>query len=65
MFPLESSFYTFAFMPIINCIKYKAEGKTRAYAFAFLIFSKSSFAGNQLVFEDLNVVQMGIDKKNI
>lgn len=63
-FPSESLSYSFVFMPVIDCIQCKTEKKTEAYAFASSMFSKSSLAGNQLVFEDLNVIQMGIDKKD-
>lgn len=49
-------------MPLISLINCKTEGKTEAYAFAPLMFSESSLDDNQSVFEDLNVVQMGIDK---
>lgn len=51
-------------MPVIDRIKCEAEGKTEAYAFAPSMFSESSLSGNQSVFKDLNVVQMGIDKEN-
>ena len=51
-------------MPIIDRIRCELEGKTEAYAFASSMFSESSLAGNQSVFEDLNVIQMGIDKSD-
>lgn len=51
-------------MLVIDRIKCEAEVKTEAYAFAPSMFNKSSLSGNQSLFEDLNVVQMGIDKKN-
>ena len=49
-------------MPVIDRINCKLEGKTEAYAFAPSMFSESLLAGNQSVFEDLNVIQLGIDK---
>lgn len=64
MFLSESLSYVSASMLVINCIKYKVEGKTEIYVFASLMFSESSLVGNQLAFEDLNVVQIGIDKKD-
>ncbi len=60
-FPAFSFSYVSS-MSKINVIDYKTEGKTEAYAFAPSIFSESSLSGNQSVFEDLNVVQMGINK---
>lgn len=36
-----------------------------AYAFAPLIFNESSLSGNQLMFEDLNIVQMNINKTDL
>lgn len=64
VFLSESLSYTSASMPVIDCIKCEAEKKTKAYAFAPLMLSESSLSGNQSVFKDLNVVQMGIDKEN-
>lgn len=63
-FPAFYIFYT-SFMPKINVIDYKTEGKTEAYAFAPLIFSESSLFGNQSVFEDFNIIQIGIDKRHL
>lgn len=51
-------------IPIINCIDCKTEKKTTAYAFAPFIYSKASIARKILVFEDLNIFQMGLDKTN-
>ena len=51
-------------MPIINWINCKTEGCTKAYPFAPSMFSESSTAGNLSVFEDLNIVQMGLDKSD-
>lgn len=42
----------------------KKEKKTEIYAFAILIFSKSSHTGSQFIFKNLNIVQIGIDKKD-
>ena len=60
-FPSIKLLYS-ASMPALNCINCRVEGKTKAYAFAPFMFSKSSLTGNISVFEDLNIVQMGIDK---
>lgn len=60
-FPSQEFEYTPA-MPILNIINCKKEGATKAYAFAPSMFSESSTTGNISVFEDLNVIQMGIDK---
>ena len=49
-------------MSVLNKINCKTKGCTKAYPFAPSMFSESSTAGNIAVFEDLNVVQMGIDK---
>lgn len=49
-------------MPVINLIDCKHEGATEAYAFAPSMYNESSTAGNMSVFEDLNVIQMGVDK---
>ena len=51
-------------MPTIDRIKCQREKKTEAYAFAPFMFNECSLAGNQLVFEDLNEVQIGIEKDN-
>lgn len=64
-FPSESLSYTSVSMPVIDRIKCKAEGKMEAYAFAPSMFSESSLARNQSVFEDLNVVQMDIEKEDV
>lgn len=61
VFPVLSFSYSSS-MPKINVINCKTEGKTEAYAFAPSMFIESSLSGNLLVFEDLNVIQMGIDK---
>lgn len=49
-------------MSILNIINCKKEGATKAYTFAPSIFSESSTKSNISVFEDLNIIQMGIDK---
>ena len=59
---LVFSFSYISSMPKINIIDYKTEGKTDAYAFAPSMFNESSLSGNQSVFEDFNVIQMGINK---
>ena len=61
-FPSIKLLYTSASMPALNCIDYRAEKKTKAYVFALSIFSESSLTGNISVFEDLNVIQMGIKR---
>lgn len=57
--------YTFGLMSIINYIDCKLEGNTKDFAFAPSIFGKSFIAGNILVFEDLNIKQMGIMKTDV
>ena len=49
-------------MLVINRINCKIEGCIEAYAFASLIFSENSTASNIAVFEDLTIVQIGIEK---
>ena len=61
-FSSKTLFYTSAAMPLISLINCKTEEKTEAYTFALLIFSESLLDSNQSVFEDLNVIQMEIDK---
>ena len=61
-FPSITLLYSSVCMPTIDWIKCQREGKTETYAFAPSMFNESSLAGNQSVFEDLNVVQMGIKK---
>lgn len=51
-------------MPVIDCIKCEAKKKTEIYVFLFSMFSKSLFSGNQSVFQNLNIVQIDIDKKD-
>lgn len=63
VFPTFSFSYASS-MSKINIIDCKTEEKTEAYVFAPSMFSENSLSGNQSVFEDLNVVQMGIDKMN-
>lgn len=41
------------------------EKRKHIYAFAPLMFSESSLTDNQLVFKNLNVIQIGIDKTNL
>ena len=52
-------------MSIINQIDCRSEGVTKTYAFAPYMFSESFTAGNISVFEDLNVIQMGIEKTDL
>lgn len=49
-------------MPVINIIDCKHKGHTKAYLFLLSIFSKSLTTGNISVFEDLNFIQMDINK---
>lgn len=58
----KKSLSSFAPMPIIDWIRCKLENKTEAYIYALSMFSESFFAGNQSVFEDFNIIQMGINK---
>lgn len=51
-------------MPVINLIDCKCERFIRFFLFALLIFSESSTTGNFIIFKDLNIVQMGLDKKD-
>lgn len=60
-FPSQEYEYSLAIL-ILNIIYYKKEDATKTYAFAPFMFSKSSTNGNISVFEDLNVIQIGIDK---
>lgn len=52
-------------MPVSDQINCKLEEKIEAYAFALSMFSESWLADNQLVFEDLNVIQLGIDNIDV
>ena len=49
-------------MPNINKINCRTEGSIEACVFIFLMFSQSLTANNIVVFEDLNIKQMGIKK---
>lgn len=60
--PIKDLLLSFISIPNINNIDCKIEGSTKAYVFAFLIFSKSSTIGNICVFADFNVDQMEIKK---
>lgn len=51
-------------MPVINLIDCKHECATEAYVFALSMYNESSTAGNISVFENLNVIQMRVDKTN-
>lgn len=55
----------FVSIPTINYIYCKIEEKIKAYTFTLSIFSKSSLNSNILIFENLNIVQIGIKKINI
>lgn len=55
MFPRESPTSS-TFIPVIEQINCKLKVKMEVYAFALSMFSKNLLAGNQLVFEDLNVI---------
>lgn len=57
--------YTSALMSVINYIDCKMEKKIIASAFAPSMFCKSSFANNILVFEDFNIMEMGLEKTDI
>lgn len=54
--------YTSAGIPLISLINCNTKRKTETYAFVSLMFSESSLNSNQSVFEDLNIVQMEMDK---
>ena len=62
--PSITLLYSSVCMPTIDRIQCQREGKTETYAFAPSMFKESSLAGSQSVFEDLNVVQMGIEKND-
>ena len=62
VFPSIDLLNRFASMSVINCIDCRMEKKTETYTLPLFMFSESSFNGNLLVFEDLNVIQMGIKK---
>lgn len=49
-------------MPVINVINCKRKGLTKAYLVSPFILSKSSTTGNISVFEELNIIQIGMDK---
>lgn len=49
----------------INVIDCKIKGKTEACVFISLIFGKSYFFGNLLLFENFNVIQIGINKMEL
>lgn len=49
-------------MPVINKIDPKMEGNTKAFAYALSIFSKNSTVGNIFMFEDINIIQIDIEK---
>lgn len=61
-FPSIILLYSSVFMYTIDCIKCQREKKTEKYAFASSMFNKNSLKGNQLIFKDLNVVQIDIKK---
>lgn len=48
----------------LNIIDYKYKEKIKAFVFALSIHNKNILSGNIGVFEDLNVIQIGIDKTN-
>ena len=49
-------------MPIIDCIDCKRKGSTRFFTFAPSMFNESSIAGNFAVFENLNIIQISLNK---
>ena len=55
------SFSYLSSIPKIKVFNCKTEGKMEAYIYPPLMFSESSLFGNLLVFEKLNIIQMGID----
>lgn len=55
MFPGES-LTSYTSIPVINRINCKLEEKIEAHAFTPLMYSESLLAGNQLSFEDLNII---------
>lgn len=61
---MHSFDYFFALL-IINYIYCKTKGKTTAYVFASFIYSKVSTVKNIVVFRDLNIFQIRLDKTNL
>lgn len=51
-------------MPIINIIDCKRKKSIKPFLFALSMFNESSIAGNLAVFEDPNIIQIGLDKTN-
>lgn len=64
VFPSIILLYLSVCIPTIDKIKCQREEKTEAYAFVSSMFNESSLAGNQLIFKDLNIIQIGIEKDN-
>lgn len=52
-------------MPKINRIDCKTKGKIKAYTVAPSMLSKSFLSNNILVFEDLNIIQISINKMDL
>ena len=51
-------------MPKIIVIDCKTKEKIESFAFALSMFSESCLFVNISMFEDLNIIQMGIDNMN-
>lgn len=47
----------------MNCINYKNQESIRLFLFAFFIFRKSLTAGNIIVFEEFNIIEIASKKK--
>lgn len=58
----DKSFDYQHFIYVINIIDCKHKSQVRAYLFALFTLSKSSTICNILVFEDLKIIQICIDK---
>lgn len=62
-FPSTKLLYTSsASILVLNCINYKAEEKTEVYAFTLSMYSERLSAENISVFEDFNIIQIGINQ---
>lgn len=64
-FPQKAFQYSPKPIPRLNIIDCKREEKTEAFTFAPSMYNKSSLSDNIGMFEDLNVIQMGINKTDV
>lgn len=52
-------------MSIINCINFKTDEKTATYIFASFMHNKAFTVRNIVMFEDLNIFQIVVNKTNL